>query len=210
MADTNILWLTPLRMADTNILWLTPLPEFSYDALGRRKQVTLGNGAASAYGYDWGDRLTIITHNTSETNQMLRMDYSRDAVGNILERALETSLHGGTNVYMYDDLYQLIDVEYSAASDFDDETITYDAMGNRLSVSSVLSMVEYSPNEMNQYTNVGGLGYGHDANGNLTSNATLTCTYDDGNHLLSVVTTNSETTYTYDPRAPEASATVVI
>jgi uncharacterized protein RhaS with RHS repeats len=70
--------------------------------------------------------------------------------------------------YTYDPLGRLTQVNYPAASVFADTTYTYDAVGNRTQTINGGTTL-YTPNALNQYTDVGGTPFTYDANGNLTS-----------------------------------------
>jgi len=57
----------------------------------------------------------------------------------------------------------------------------------------------YTANGLNQYTAVGGTGFTHDANGNLTGDGVSTYTYDIENKLLGVTRTGFSAGLDYDP-----------
>ena len=78
-----------------------------------------------------------------------------------------------------------------AASPLTRETFAYDPLGNRTSTSSVGGVpsprvTSYTANALNQYTQVAGVAFTYDANGNLTHDGKQTYRYDAQNRLLSV------------------------
>ena len=69
-------------------------------------------------------------------------------------------------------------------------TYTYDAMGNRIQVTQNGVTTDYTTNNLNQYTTVGGVTYTYDADGNLIRTASgsdvTTYSYDPENRLIAV------------------------
>ncbi|HZF17535.1 MAG TPA: RHS repeat-associated core domain-containing protein [Steroidobacteraceae bacterium] len=57
----------------------------------------------------------------------------------------------------------------------------------------------YVPNKLNQYSTVGGVAQGYDANANLTSDGTFTFEYDEENRLRSATGAGTTAAYEYDP-----------
>jgi RHS repeat-associated protein len=57
----------------------------------------------------------------------------------------------------------------------------------------------YTPNTLNQYSTVAGVGFGYDSNGNLTSDGTHAFTYDPENRLVWRVGAGSSSAVRYDP-----------
>ena len=93
----------------------------------------------------------------------------------------------GTWAYEYDDLEQL--------TAFTDPTghhveYVYDAVGNRLQVIEDGVATDYTVNELNQYTQVGGTAYTYDLDGNLIrtegADGNTTYTFAEKNHLVAV------------------------
>jgi hypothetical protein len=65
-------------------------------------------------------------------------------------------------------------------------TFSYDAVGNRLSVSGAAGAGTYSSNALNQYTSAGGLGtLTYDANGNLAGGGGWTYSHNSNSRLIS-------------------------
>lgn len=93
---------------------------------------------------------------------------------------------------MYDPLYRLKEANYSNGSYYH---YTYDAVGNRLTEDSQLSVTSYQYDAANRLTSAGGVAYTFDANGNLLSDGVNTYAYDSANRLISV---NGTESYTYN------------
>ena len=83
-----------------------------------------------------------------------------------------------------------------------DLNYVYDALGNRIRTIENGVTVEYTTNNMNQYTRVGDTTYVFDADGNLiretSPQGTATYTYNDENRLVSVTSPAGTWQYTYD------------
>ncbi len=124
-----------------------------------------------------------------------RFYYSYDNAGN----RLTMNGSAGAQNYGYDNINQLTSVTGAQTHSF-----AYDNVGNRTNADGVL----YTPNNLNQYTQVGANTYTNDANGNLTNDGTNTYTYDVENRLISVVSGPSTVDYTYDGFGRRISKTV--
>ncbi|HYF36104.1 MAG TPA: RHS repeat-associated core domain-containing protein, partial [Prosthecobacter sp.] len=122
----------------------------------------------------------------------------------------QTTLEGTWN-YTYDGTGQLIRAVFAsndpASVPNQDLAYHYDAMGNRTSTVINGVTTAYVPNNMNQYTSVGGVPQTHDANGNLTSDGTNTYVYNSLNKLISATGPSGTTTYTYDALGQRVAST---
>jgi RHS repeat-associated protein len=169
------------------------IAQYSYDELSRRTQVTLGNDANAVYEYDIANRLTKLTNNVNDVNiTFLYADY--DKVGNRKSCKIDDT---NSHVYNYDNLYQLIFVDYNDGNSTD---YYYDALGNRTDVNDGSSTL-YVNNNLNQYISVGGTSYFYDKNGNLADDNTYLYYYDCENRLTDVndkSTGNPVASYEYD------------
>jgi RHS repeat-associated protein len=105
----------------------------------------------------------------------------------------------GLHTYDYDNIYQLLAVSGAQA-----HTYTYDAAGNRINTDGI----GYSPNVLNQYSQVGGINYGYDNNGSMTGNGAQTYGYDNENRLNSVTASGLNASYVYDGLGRRVSKTV--
>lgn len=168
-----------------------------YDNAGRRTSMLNRRNATFTFGYDNADRLTATTTPGSRT---IAQSYNtRGLVGTITEPSTQattltydargrvaTRADGvGTITYGYDPNSNLLTVEQGGAT----QTRSYDAL-----------------NRVTSYDDGRGhtLGYGYDANGNLTSltyepGKTVTYTYDERNRLTGISDwTGRATTLAYD------------
>ena len=139
-------------------------------------------------------QLTDITHANSGT-VLARSAYTLDVLG---RRIAQTREDGITETYGYDTTSQLTSADYGvssplakAAAPVTRETFAYDALGNRTQVGRVVpnapsTTTAYTANALNQYTQVAGVAFTYDANGNLTSDGKQTYRYDAQNRLLAV------------------------
>jgi RHS repeat-associated protein len=141
------------------------------------------------------------------TNTISQYEYGYDGAGN---RRWVKRANGRGDVYRYDATDQLTNVLYEAINPdttpsawTNEVRYVFDAAGNRESVTRTHSgTVTYAANALNQYTQVGGVALGWDANGNPTNvvenGVTLALTYDRENRLVRVDTGTVTVTNTYD------------
>jgi len=96
-------------------------------------------------------------------------------------------------------LYRLTAADYSTGDYYH---YTYDAVGNRLEqtsmVSGLSSMVDYDYDDANRLTSAGGVTYTWDNNGNLLNDGVNTYTYDAANRLSTIVNLQSEIVNRYN------------
>ena len=87
----------------------------------------------------------------------------------------------------YDPLYILTSEDYSTGDSYQ---YAYESVGNRLTQESLVydlsSTVNYNYDIANRLTDVDGVPYVYDANGNLLNDGTNTYTYDPANRLKAV------------------------
>jgi RHS repeat-associated protein len=174
---------------------------YQYDADGDRVRVTHPDGTFFSYDYDGLDRLAAIRENgatvvaTASWNaQGLRAGEMRGAV---------------SSSYGYDGIGRLTSLGddlagtdrdvtsgfgYNPASQITSRSRSNDAY----SFTGYVNVDRgYAVNGLNQYSAAGGVGFGYDANGNLTASGGTSYTYDAENRL--VVSSNGTTSLTYDP-----------
>jgi len=70
--------------------------------------------------------------------------------------AYEVGAAGGAIVYLYDPLYRLTNATYTTGDVF---TYTYDAVGNRLTQTTITNTTDYTYDDANRLINVGGVAY---------------------------------------------------
>jgi RHS repeat-associated protein len=209
------------------ITWTGNTITYQYDAAGRLTKKTLPNGRSISYTYDSAGRRTQMTdYFGSQTN------YSYDALGRLTSlsnpygevttfqydansRLIRKNLANGTyTTYSYNSRGFLTGI-YNYKSNgtlITYATYTYDAVGNRLSMSTPEGNYTYSYDAIYRLTGevnpIGGTySYTYDAVGNrlsMTHNGqTINYVYDAGNKLLQA----GNTTFTYDGNGNMVSKT---
>ncbi|MCF6325585.1 MAG: hypothetical protein L3J89_14930 [Gammaproteobacteria bacterium] len=101
---------------------------YHYDAAGRLLSRILSNGAATLYHYDKDGFLIKTTQRSSAGDVIDERRYTQDSVGNITQIAITG---GDTTHYGYDPAYRLTQVNASDVTN--NQTFSYDGVGNRLS-----------------------------------------------------------------------------
>ena len=169
---------------------------YEYDAVGRINKKMLGSGAYTTYEYDAAGQILHLVNYDDASGVISRFDNTYDLNGNPISI---TTLEG-THTYQYDALGQLTKVTYPDSSY---TNYTYDAVGNRITVSNDGTATTYTTNNMNQYTSVGDTSFSYDTNGNLISKTddgqTTTYEYNYENRLTRVTSPEGTWEYTYDP-----------
>ena len=87
-------------------------------------------------------------------------------------------------------------------------TYTYDAMGNRLSLTTHEDVVNYGYDAANRLTSVNGQAYTWDNNGNLLSDGLRSYSYDHANRLTQVVSGTLTTQFIYNGAGDRVAKTV--
>ncbi|MFH1370388.1 MAG: RHS repeat-associated core domain-containing protein [Planctomycetota bacterium] len=142
------------------------------------------------YSYDIGNRLKRLTNTVAggETADFNYADY--DKVDNRLSMKQGDA---NTQGHYYDNLYQLIYVDYN---DGNTTNYYYDALGNRTQVTNG-SEITYESNKLNQYVEVNNVNFIYDKNGNLTYDGREGYIYDCENRLTGLMTGHN-VSYKYD------------
>ncbi len=193
------------------------IAEYDYDSLSRRTALTYDNGTSITYNYEkpsgssyeLGNRLAKVTNTMDDDTPptTIIFDYTYDDVGNQLTKTVDsTDVHS----YGYDNIYQLLTVDYPATFFVDDTTFDYDSLGNRETMDVggtetyylLTDSTQTYSNELNQYGAVGPQGsevdYSYDNNGNLTDDGTCKYIYDAENRLLEITDQYDVTIVTYE------------
>ncbi|KPJ58101.1 MAG: hypothetical protein AMJ46_14675 [Latescibacteria bacterium DG_63] len=169
--------------------------DYEYDEVGQLSRKTLSNGVYASYEYDNGGQLLHLVNYDPGDMVVSRFDYTYDASGYCTSM---TTLDG-IYTYGYDQLGQLITVAHPNGHIVE---YVYDAVGNRVEVIDDGVVTEYATNDMNQYTDVGGVIYAYDDDGNMISktegSVTTTYEYNAEKRLIGVTAPTDTWTYTYD------------
>ncbi|MCX6879910.1 MAG: hypothetical protein NTW21_39815 [Verrucomicrobia bacterium] len=191
---------------------------FDYNAAGRRTRRTGTDGYILNYGYDAAGRLATL----SDGNGNLMVRYAYDATGR-LER--ETKGNDTYTTYSYDAAGQVLEVTNHApdAAVYSFFRYTYDAKGNRLTMTTQTGVTGYEYDALNQligvtYPDARHVTYEYDAAGNrktVNDNGTPTAytanslnqythagaasfQYDDDGNMTGKTDSTGTTTYDYD------------
>jgi RHS repeat-associated protein len=187
----------------------------THDLDGNRLTRQLDNATQIAYTYDNASRLTQWQQ-TGTAGTIETLNYAYNSVN---DRTSKETINGQYpsgvyDVYGYDAIDQVTNAQYTATAPSGTGSIrnvgyTLDPLGNRTQVTdSTASTVAYAPNNLNQYSAVGGTTFSYDGNGNLTSGDSGTYAYDARNRLSSGTVGGVTTTLAYDGRNRCVSRTV--
>jgi RHS repeat-associated protein len=163
--------------------WAARTTSYTYDATGRLTTISRPNGVTSTHGYDAASRLTSIAQPGGN------ISYTLDNAGNRLTRTQGSD----AETYTYDDLYRLTGVQYVQG---DCQAYTYDAVGNRLSLTTrakVSGPCDGAPNtttytfdDADRLVSESGRPYYFDKNGNQTGRGNDRYTYDAENRVVAI------------------------
>jgi RHS repeat-associated protein len=177
--------------------------------------VTLVNSStgASSYLWDYGDRITstasAVTHTHAYTATgvyTVALTASGPGGSDTLTRTNYITVSPAVNItYVYDPLYRLVTATYSTGEYY---RYTYDAVGNRLSLTTTVGVVNYQYDAANRLTSVNGQAYTWDDNGNLLNDGLRSYSYDHANRLLQVVSGTLTTSFTYNGAGDRVGKTV--
>jgi RHS repeat-associated protein len=187
---------------------LPPVADFTAEPLSGSVPLTVTftnttSGEATGYEWDYGDLITGTTSAVTHTHVYTASGVytvSLTASG-VYTVSLTASGPGGTDTltktdyitatapevvetrvisYTYDPLYRLSGAYYSTGESFE---YVYDAVGNRLVMTTSNGSTSYEYDVANRLTNVNGVAYTWDDNGNLLSDGVFTYTYDAANRM---------------------------
>lgn len=167
--------------------WLARNTLYSYDAAGNLTKTAYPNSAGMAFIYDAANRLTQIT-NTEKGIPPLTLVYSLDPVGN----RTTININGIPTNFAYDALSELVSAQLGSLAPTK-TTWTYDAVGNRLQVASVIGTTKYVYDSDDRLLTAGSRSFTYDANGNRVSvidasiHQTQTLIYDAANRLTAAM-----------------------
>ncbi len=161
---------------------------YLHDHVGLPTRLDFPNGITIDYGYDSLNRLTSIVQR-SGTTPLASYTYTLGSAGNRLGVA---ELDGRSVQWSYDDAYRLVEEARlnSSGTVISQTTYTYDAVGNRLTMTVDGQTTNYQYNALDQLVSAGTVRYAYDARGNLiqvTDGIDITnYTYDAADRLAQV------------------------
>ncbi len=169
------------------------LASYTYDNAGRRATRTLANGATTTYSRDAAGQLLDIHVTDGSGTTLARHSYAYDNVG---ERTTRTEVLPGfgtsQEAFGYDAAGQLVSAAYqqphpgagAGGGSLSAATTAYDAAGNRSLATRDAVPLAYAANDLNQYSQVGGLPQSHNSRGDLASHRGWALAYDAVGHLV--------------------------
>lgn len=179
---------------------------YAYDANGRRTRLTMPGQTDVTYTYDDANRLTSITQGA------VQVGFGYDAAG---RRTMLNLPNGIVANYTYDAAGQLTDIVYTRGGvTIGDLAYQYDAAGRRIQESGSLArrilpgaVASATYNAANRLTAWGVTALAYDLNGNLTSDASRTFTWDSRNRLTTIAG-GATASFGYDAFGRRSSATL--
>ncbi|MCK4764789.1 MAG: hypothetical protein KAW12_21505, partial [Candidatus Aminicenantes bacterium] len=173
-----------------------------------------GNGDAISYLYDQGRRLTGKESKNSNQSIINKYIYGYNKVNlKTYEQRAHESNKG--DIFSYDEVYRLKNIKFNspepAAPETDQfekqKTYQFDKVDNILKIvenqenqtNEVLTTIEGTNAQLNQYTRFDEWGLSYDQNGNTTQKGVQQFTYDYRNQLISAENLNIDVNYRYDP-----------
>jgi RHS repeat-associated protein len=180
---------------------------YTYDADSEPTSMTIGGETAASYEYDPDGALTSIDSPHGDVG----FDYDTDG------RTAKTTLpNGDSENYSYDSASQLTGIDYKLPSgdQIGDLRYTRDALGRITTLSGSEArtnlpeaITETTYDAANELTSLGGHTLSYDADGNLTSDASSSYTYNDRNQLTGLTQGDNTWDYAYDPFGRRTSKT---
>lgn len=170
------------------------IAENSYDLGDRLIGRTLFNTTSTAWNHNQNNWITQLTHNKGAAN-LMNFGYDYDKEGN---RLYVQKNHDPSNSekYTYDALYRLIEFKRGILVGDDTPSPTrqcawaLDGVGNWLQGPLTCPQpggCTITPNEVNEYTDICGVGQTYDDNGHLTADVTKVYEYDYENRLIKAI-----------------------
>jgi RHS repeat-associated protein len=183
---------------------------YQYDPAGRLLTRVLSDGVSSAFSHDANGRLTALSMQSANGSPVTSLSYTHDRVGHITQA---TGLLGAgisdTRNYTYDALYRLTQVNANGTAN--DESFTYDAIGNRSThtLAGQLRTYQYQTTSNRLTTVRTGSATGpieksflYDDEGRLTTQTgtgAKTLSWDQKNRARQMISGANTNTFTYDP-----------
>ena len=160
---------------------------------------SLPNGVYTTYAYDQAGRVVTVSNMKSDHSGISTYRYVYDANNNITSEVEVTASATESKTFSYDKLNRLTRVDYS---DGTYEAYTYDAMGNRLTMTTAAGLTNYEYDSSNRLIRAGDAAFFYDKNGNcvkkVSAQKTEIFTYDFNNMLVSYSNGTEVVQYQYD------------
>ena len=179
---------------------------YGYDAASNRARLTYPDGIALDYDYDSLNRLTQI----SNSGQMVS-GYAYDQLSRVIRRELQ---NGTYSTYSYDPSNRLLELINSKSTSevISSFAYTYDNVGNRLTMTALDGLTQYTYDAINQLTNViypdgSTTSYNLDPAGNRVSEVIDGYAIDYTTNSLNQYTDINGDSYTYDANGNMTSKT---
>jgi RHS repeat-associated protein len=143
---------------------------FGYNNNDQRTSITFpsATGVIETIGYDGAGNISSVSAVQSGTTTLTSFTYTY-AIGTndtVLRQTVGQPLLGITTTNTYDALNRLQEAKETGATD--DRKYTYDGNGNVTSTNINGTVTTVVPNNANELSTVGGVGYSYDADGNET------------------------------------------
>jgi RHS repeat-associated protein len=201
----------PLQYSAGNKLVSAPgfITSTLYEADGQTKEITYVNGVKTTFIYSPTRRWVTRVTTSKGATILLDDQYARDNLGRITGTTGLTAADSWT--YVYDNADRLTSSDNLGDNTLD-ETFVYAANDNMVSRTRVAGTYVYpAANAARPHApiTVGANAMAYDANGNLTSDASRTLTWDEANRLKTVTLAANTVNLTYGPdgaRVKKASA----
>jgi RHS repeat-associated protein len=169
--------------------------KYTYDSVGRLVRKDQGNGTYTTYAFDAAGQLLHLTNFAPNNSINSRFDYVYDVQG---RRTSMTTLDG-TTTYGYDADNRLASVTLPSGRII---TYQYDAAGNRTAVKDNGVTTNYTANNLNEYTNIGGGADTYDPSGDLIGTSgslgNTSYAYDALGRIIAVTTPTDTWTFQHD------------
>jgi RHS repeat-associated protein len=185
----------------------TTVITYGYDPNGNLQTRVPNNNTSSSYSYDGLDRVIHIAHALNGTTRTF--DYGYDVVGN-QKWVQRDGINGDVFGYDLNDQSTsiLLNVANPNTTSPGNQTVFYDAGGNRTAFQAEGLNNAYTTNPLEQYTARDSSTAAYDANGNMTTGLDGSgYTFDAQNRVLSATKAGNTDTFQYDGLGRQVSIT---
>ncbi|WP_169449448.1 RHS repeat domain-containing protein [Marinimicrobium agarilyticum] len=184
---------------------------YGYDNYGRMTKLTWPDSFYVTYDYNVGSYPSDYVKRVRENGSSVLVTYNYDDYGRISSLVRG---NGVTTDYVYDDLsrIELMGTDLSGEQDDIYESFTYTAASqiktHTLEIENVdyrytpgsSASISYTPNDLNQITQINGSNVSYDGRGNLKSRSGRSYTYQADNLMTKVVRNGTTTNLVHDAR----------